>query len=123
LNELLSFSPRPVVDQLHFACLINRVRYEQFASGTPASSTDLESLLACHRRGRSFGRHDDHMEVLWGALVSRDRHEEASLFLFDYLTKFRRERRPCSHFLRIRSASDPMWARVHFLPEGGYAES
>lgn len=119
LNSLLSLSS-PNQDSLRDSALMNRVRYEQLAFSTATCDRDIDSLLECHKRARSFGGHDDHMEVLWLALVSAGRHEQASTLLFEYVTRHRRERRPCNHFLRARSALDPTWQRVRLEPDGGY---
>jgi hypothetical protein len=100
--------------------LLHRLRHQQFTSDQPIAPRDLEWVLDRHSRARTFGRHDDYMDVLWTALTAAGRQAEASAILFEYLTISRRERRPGSHFLRTRSASDPAWSHVKRLPEGGY---
>jgi DNA-binding SARP family transcriptional activator len=88
--------------------LVYRVRVDQFLGGY-TSDRDLDSLLELHDRGSSFGRHDDHAEVLWVALMSRGATRQASAMLESYLKLSRREVRPCNYYLRTRTASDPVW--------------
>lgn len=87
-----------------------QLRVDQMCSGAAISPIDLVELLRFHERAKGFGRHDDHMEVLWVALVSQGRATEASLLLTEYLGVHRRERRSCRHMLRSRTQADPAWA-------------
>ncbi|MEO8631602.1 MAG: hypothetical protein ABI612_26435, partial [Betaproteobacteria bacterium] len=121
IDSLLEYSPRYVTGIVKNIWQINRLRYLQFSSDQPIPREDLELLLKCHALARAFGRHDDHMEVLWSALISYDEKERASSLLFEYLTHSRRERRPAGHFLCMRSASDPVWSVIHRPEHGGYA--
>jgi hypothetical protein len=89
--------------------LLYRLRTEQMCSGTAVQEEDLAELLRFHGIARRFGRHDNHMDVLWVALTSVDRSDEASQLLAEYLSKHRRERRSCGYFLRTRTFSDPVW--------------
>lgn len=89
--------------------LLYRLRVDQVCSGAAITSDDLAELLRFHELARSFGRHDDHMEVLWVALVSHGRATEASVFLAEYLRTHRRERRSCRHLLKTRTQVDPAW--------------
>ena len=86
-----------------------RLRVDQVCNGAATSSEDLVDLLRFHEVARSFGRHDDHMEVLWVALVSHGRAAEASALLEDYLRIHRRERRSCRYLLKTRTQVDPAW--------------
>lgn len=94
-----------------------RLRVDQVCTGSAISSDDLAELLRFHVQARSFGRHDDHMEVLWVALVSHGRATEASTLLAEYLRFHRRERRSCRHLLKTRTQVDPAWQlyRLHSL--------
>lgn len=98
-----------------------RLRVHQVCNGTAISSDDLAELIRFHELARSFGRHDDHMEVLWVALVSHGRAEEASKLLTEYLRTHRRERRSCRHLLKMRTQADPAWRlnRLHPLAASG----
>jgi hypothetical protein len=89
--------------------LLYTLRVEQICGNTTASPANLTELLRFHSVAKSFGRHDDHMDVLWVALSAAGRTQEASLLLRSYLHEHRRERRSCRHFLRTRTASDPAW--------------
>jgi DNA-binding SARP family transcriptional activator len=84
------------------------LRLAQYA-GDATSESDVDELLAWHLRARSYGRHDDNMDALWVALVQQGKAVLASELLGDYLRVHRRELRPCSYFLRVRTASDPAW--------------
>ncbi len=98
-----------------------RLRVDQMCKGTAVDSDDLAELIRFHKLARSFGRHDDHMEVLWVALVADGRAAEASVLLAEYLRTYRRERRSCRHLLRTRTQSDPAWRlnRLHSLATSG----
>jgi hypothetical protein len=61
---------------------------------------------------RHLGRHDDFMLALWILLRGQERAQIASKLLGDYLSSYRRERIPCSHVLRARTAQDPAWGFV-----------
>jgi DNA-binding SARP family transcriptional activator len=89
--------------------LLYRLRVEQVCRSATVGESDLAELMRFHKLGRRFGRHDDHMDVLWVALNSAGRGAEAHALLREYLTKFRRERRSCRYFLRHRTQSDPAW--------------
>jgi hypothetical protein len=69
-------------------------------------------LLDWHDIAKRFGRHDDHMEVLWSALSEAGRRAEASSTLSEYVLHSRRESRPCIYALRMRTAADPFWAEA-----------
>jgi len=123
-RELISmmprFSPRFMTGIFRNSLLIYRLRCEQMDGGAGASATDLQQLLEWHSTARSLGRHDEHVEILWVALVSVGRREEASSLLFEYLTESRRERRECSYLLRTRTAADETWRKVRRRPDGSY---
>jgi DNA-binding SARP family transcriptional activator len=89
--------------------LLYRLRVEQVCRSVPASVADLNELLRFHQVARRFGRHDDHMDVLWVALRAAGRADEAHHLLSEYLTVHRRERRSCRYFLRYRTRSDAAW--------------
>ena len=89
--------------------LLYRLRVDQVCDSSPISPNDLAELLRFHEVAKCFGRHDDHMDVLWVALTREGRSEDASRLLHAYLAIHRRERRPCRFFLRSRTASDPAW--------------
>jgi hypothetical protein len=86
-----------------------RLRYRQLYSTEIASEAELNRLLAWHDRARTFGRHDEHMEVMWVALRQRHQAELASSLLSEYVRESRRERAPCQYLLRTRTAEDPVW--------------
>src|SRR5215218_5858268 len=92
------------------AYLVYRTRVEQHNGPCQLQAEHLESLIHWHRFARQFGRHDDHMAVLWTALRDAGRSEEASTTLHEYLERSRRERRPCIHALRVASAHDSAWS-------------
>jgi DNA-binding SARP family transcriptional activator/Cdc6-like AAA superfamily ATPase len=96
--------------RLRHDLLVYGMRVEQLCTGTPSSVDDIDVLLAWHERSKSFGRHDDHVQVLWTALHSVGRNAEASSLLAQYLTGHRRERRSYSYLLRSLTASDPVWS-------------
>lgn len=93
-----------------------RLRVDQMCGGGAVSSKDVAELLRFHKLARSFGRHDDHMEVLWVALVSHGRSREASVLLDEYLRTHRRERRSCRHLLKTRTQVDPAWELYRLHP-------
>jgi DNA-binding SARP family transcriptional activator len=86
-----------------------RIRVEQFEGRCATSRERLQELLDWHQVAKCFGRHDDHMEVLWSALNEAGRSAEASSMLREYVTRSRREVRPCIYALRTRTAADPFW--------------
>jgi DNA-binding SARP family transcriptional activator len=92
--------------------LLYRLRVDQVCCSASVTSADLNELFRFHEKGRRFGRHDDHMDVLWVALQSLGRSNEASRLLSDYLLIHRRERRPCRFFLRNRTKSDLAWRAI-----------
>jgi hypothetical protein len=71
----------------------------------------LVRLLQYHERAKRFGRHDDHMQVLWSALRAVGRAADASRLLRNYLRSERRERRACRYLLRLITIDDPEWTR------------
>lgn len=89
--------------------LLYRLRVEQYCQPAPACANDVAELIRFHHIAKRFGRHDDHMDVLWVALNSVGRKEEASRLLLEYLQVHRRERRGCRYILRLRTAEDPAW--------------
>ena len=91
---------------------IYRLRVIQFAGDQWSPENHLERLLEYHEMGKTFSRHDDHMEVLWQTLRAAGRHRQASALLSDYLLHHRRERRKCRHVLRTRTADDPAWRKL-----------
>lgn len=86
-----------------------KIRVEQYEGRTCLDPERLQMLIDWHRTAKCFGRHDDHMEVLWTALRGSARPEEASEALREYVLHSRRELRPCIHVLRTRTATDPFW--------------
>ena len=95
--------------------LVYRTRVNQFGGHANASDEDLNLLLTWHDRSRQYSRHDDHVEVLWVALVARGRLEEASAMLTEYVAHSRREARPCNYLLRLRTAADSAWKTIDVL--------
>lgn len=92
--------------------LLYRLRVEQVCCSASATPAELTELLRFHDKGKRLGRHDDHMDVLWVALVTAGRAEEASRLLSEYLHTHRRERRACRSFLQTRTQSDPAWTTI-----------
>jgi hypothetical protein len=86
-----------------------RTRVEQYEGRTTIDPERLQVLIDWHHTAKRFGRHDDHMEVLWFALRDANRTEEASATLREYVLCSRRELRPCIYVLRTRTATDPFW--------------
>jgi DNA-binding SARP family transcriptional activator len=84
------------------------LRLSQF-EGIPCADDDLRELIEWHYRARSFGRHDDIMDVLWVALTANGEQARATVLLRDYLHTHRREVRACRYMLRLRTAEDPIW--------------
>jgi hypothetical protein len=111
VNALPGLSPVYATPRLSKEMGVYRVRVDQYCQ-RPIDDSSLETLLTWHERARHFGRHDDHMEVLWVALNSRGECERASELLAEYLNHSRRERRSCNYLLRLRTASDPIWNRA-----------
>jgi hypothetical protein len=91
---------------------IYRLRVSQFCGDFSSPEKHLQRLLAYHEIGKSLTRHDDHMEVLWQTLNAAGEAEMASELLWEYLVRYRRERRPVRYVLRLRTQSDPVWTRV-----------
>jgi hypothetical protein len=102
-------SPKLLSGLSENSLFLYRLRHEQLAQRSVCSGSDLNRLLNWHERAKSFGRHDDHMEVLWVALVDHGSRAEASSLLEEYLQTSRRERRAPGYFLRTRTADDPAW--------------
>jgi hypothetical protein len=92
--------------------LVAQVRHRLFASRAPVDERTISRLLELHDRAKCLGRHDDHMEALWGALTTVGRGAEASQLLEEYLRFSRRERRRPNYWLATQTASDPFW-RTH----------
>jgi hypothetical protein len=116
LGEMQKSAPKYESRRLRNDLLLYRVRVEQICSERPISSEDLTELLRFHEIGKRFGRHDDHMDVLWVALNSVGRSAEATRLLQEYLTIHRRERRSCRYFLRMRTEHDPAWKLKNLGP-------
>jgi hypothetical protein len=89
-----------------------RIRVEQYEGRGATPPEQLQELLDWHQTAKCFGRHDDHMEVLWSALNEAGRQEEASSTLREYVIHSRREIRPCIYALRSRTAADPFWSEA-----------
>jgi Predicted ATPase len=109
LRQMHESAHRYEFGRLRNDLLLYRLRVDQICGSHRVSPDDLAELLRFHEVAKSFGRHDDHMDVLWVALVSAGMGDDASRLLHEYLTIHRRERRPCRYFLRSRTASDPAW--------------
>ena len=109
LRQMHESAQRYEFGRLRNDLLLYRLRVDQVCGSSRIAPSDLSELIRFHQVARSFGRHDDHMDVLWVALNSVDRGEDASRFLHAYLSIHRRERRPCRYFLRSRTASDSAW--------------
>jgi hypothetical protein len=91
---------------------VYNTRVGQYERQDPISPERLQVLLDWHHTAKRFGRHDDHMEVLWSALHDAGRREEASVTLREYLLHSRRESRPCIYALRMRTVADPIWGEL-----------
>ena len=115
-RELIERAPRQfpmfAIPKWNNAYFVYRTRVELFETTTALPDDRLQSLIAWHDAAKHFGRHDDHVEVLWTALTRAQRTEDASSVLWSYLTEFRRERGPCIFALRTRTSSDPAWTRL-----------
>jgi DNA-binding SARP family transcriptional activator len=122
IESFRTYSPAHATGGIRNYLKIYELRWAQLVSKKPMSDVDLEWLLMRHDRMRSFGRHDDSVELLWIALSNAGRPDEASQMLNEYLIHWRRERRGSSYLLRLRTESDPVWDRVQLLACGGYAE-
>ena len=109
LRQMQESAQRYEFGRLRNDLLLYRLRVDQVFGSAPISPNDLAELLRFHEVAKCFGRHDDHMDVLWVALSSVGRGDDASRLLHAYLSIHRRERRPCRYFLRSRTASDPAW--------------
>lgn len=120
LGKMHGYAQRYEFGRLRNDLLLYQLRVEQMCSEAPISPAHLTELLRFHEAGKAFGRHDDHMDVLWVALRSLGRFEEASKLLLDYLSFHRRERRPCRYFLKTRTAADPAWS---LMRDGAYPPS
>ena len=94
------------------AYIVYRTRVEQYESCKPIAAERLKELVHWHESAKRFGRHDDHMEVLWSALTHAGQREQASATLREYVMHSRRESRPCIHTLRTRTATDPFWSEL-----------
>ena len=106
---MLTRAPLEGSSRLSVESQLYSMRLEQF-SGNDVDDKSLSALLAWHERAKTYGRHDDKVEVLWVALMARQQAEKASALLTEYLLSARRERRPPNWQLRLRTESDPAWA-------------
>ena len=122
VSQMRKNAPRYNSVRLKNDLLIYRLRLRQLSGAPPVSEDEIARLLAFHDVARSFGRHDDHMDVLWTALVSTGQQVLASELLLRYLRDYRRERRRCRYFLRLRTQSDPAWSSV-MLQRGAAAQA
>jgi hypothetical protein len=100
----------PLYNSLRFQMEISSysLRLSQF-EGKLGDDNELDGLLTWHYRARSFGRHDDDMDAIWVGLVARGREAQASTLLHEYLSKYRRETRPCRYMLQLRTVEDLAW--------------
>lgn len=89
--------------------VVYRLRVALMCDGRRPAREELAMLLRYHARGKRFGWHDDHMQVLWSSLRALGRSAEASRLLRSYVRSERRERRGCRYVLRLITASDPEW--------------
>ena len=108
------FAPVAATPRFAKELLVYQGRVAQYCEPSHLNATYLGQLLYWHTRARHFGRHDDHMEVLWVSLVKLGQAEQASALLTEYLHHSRRERRPFNYLLRLRTAGDDAWRS---LPE------
>lgn len=111
LEGLEACAPSVPGPRMQRELLVYRARVYQFC-GHAITDSDYELLLALHELGSTFGRHDDHAEVLWVALNQRGDGKQATRMLRKYLLSSRRELRPCNFFLRTRTADDPVWREL-----------
>jgi hypothetical protein len=98
------------------------LRVQQFSSGLASPHIHIPQLLEYHESGRAYTRHDDHMDVMWEALMAAGEAERATQLLTEYLMHYRRERRPCRFILRKRTSSDPAWMAIGSRAKGGALE-
>jgi DNA-binding SARP family transcriptional activator len=98
-------------DRLADRMIVYRMRVALMCDGRRPTQEILARLLQYHERGKRFGRHDDHMQVLWSSLRAVGRSADASRLLRSYLRSERRERRPCCYLLRLTTVDDPEWTR------------
>jgi DNA-binding SARP family transcriptional activator len=110
LAQMQHNAPRYASARLRNDLLIYQLRVRQVCGGEAISAEELQTLLVFHTLARRYGRHDDHMDVLWVALSSLGESAKASSLLSEYLRDFRRERRSCRYFLRMRTQSDFAWS-------------
>lgn len=118
LSQMQRNAPRYESARLRNDLLIYRIRVRQLSGGHLVSQSELQALLVFHELAKDFGRHDDHMDVLWAALSALGETAKASELLSLYLRHHRRERRPCRYFLRFRTGSDPAWSSRYITRVG-----
>jgi hypothetical protein len=102
------------------ALQLYRLKFKQRTSAAPATDEEIARLLSWHQKARSFGRHDEHVSIMWVALTSRGRDTEASDLLRHYLTHFRRERRGVTEDFYWTTRLDPVWRDAE-LPQNVFA--
>jgi hypothetical protein len=93
--------------------LVYKVRQRLIVDHCPIEEPTIARLIEWHERAKRLGRHDDHMEALWGALVGAGRENEASGLLEEYVLSSRREHRRLNYWLARRTALDPFWQRFY----------
>lgn len=122
VSQMQKNAPRYESARLRNDLLIYRLRLRQLCGGQAIKQGELAALLSFHELAKRFGRHDDHMDVLWIALSSVGEEARASELLSLYLREHRRESRPCRYFLRLRTKSDPAWQTTRVTRVGGEQE-
>jgi len=110
IDQMPVMSPKARSGLTRGAVFVFDVLYRQVCCADRISETELSQLLSSHQVARYYGRHDDHVEALWLALRRAGQPQKAHAILREYLTVSRRERRPPSYTLRMRTALDPFWA-------------
>lgn len=108
LDAFASCSSVEAAPRMMRELLVYKTRIDQI-SGQGTKEQDLEQLLYFHEVGHALARHDDNIEVIWVALNERKAAAKASNMLGMYLTSSRREVRRCNYWLRLRTATDPVW--------------
>jgi hypothetical protein len=102
---------RTACDRLANRLAVYRTRVALMCDRRRPTEESLVRLLQHHERAKRFGRHDDHMQVLWSSLRAVGRSDDASRLLHNYLRFERRERRSCCYLLRLATVDDPEWTR------------
>jgi hypothetical protein len=103
--------------------LVYRTFVDQSSEGKLTSPSDVQELADAHKRGRTFGRHDDHMQDLWTALWRAGKRPQASKLLREYLLVARRELRPANFRLQSRTEEDPIWDELSRAKDGSTGAS